>query len=158
MNVICVEVLDLLENHLIKDAAAQPAESRVFYYKMTGDYYRYTAEFSPVAQRDAPKAQAEAAYRAGMDAAKDLLPVNPIRLGLILNFSVFYYEIMNEPEEACRMARVAFDEAVAGLDSASESSYRDAALIMQLLRDNLTLWTQDGPADTQQPTEEKKEE
>jgi 14-3-3 protein epsilon len=60
-----------------------------------------------------------------------------------LNFSVFYYEVLNNPEEACKMARQAFEDAIAELDNVSEDSYKDSTLIMQLLRDNLTLWTSD---------------
>lgn len=67
----------------------------------------------------------------------------PYRLGLALNFSVFYYEILNSPERACRLAKAAFDDAIAELDTLSEDSYKDSTLIMQLLRDNLTLWTSD---------------
>ena len=66
---------------------------------------------------------------------------DPIRLGLALNYSVFHYEIRNEPEEACALAKKAFDDAIAELDTLSEESYKDSTLIMQLLRDNLTLWT-----------------
>ena len=61
--------------------------------------------------------------------------------GLALNFSVFYYEILNSPDRACRLAKKAFDDAIAELDTLSEESYKDSTLIMQLLRDNLTLWT-----------------
>ena len=64
-------------------------------------------------------------------------------LGLALNFSVFYYEILNKPDEACKLAKKAFDDAIAELDTLSEDSYKDSTLIMQLLRDNLTLWTSD---------------
>jgi len=60
---------------------------------------------------------------------------------LALNFSVFYYEIMNAPDLACHLAKQAFDDAIAELDTLSEESYKDSTLIMQLLRDNLTLWT-----------------
>ena len=62
-------------------------------------------------------------------------------MGLALNFSVFYYEILNSPDRACHLAKSAFDDAISELDSLSEESYRDSTLIMQLLRDNLTLWT-----------------
>ena len=72
-----------------------------------------------------------------------LPPTNPIRLGLALNFSVFYYEVMNSPERACNLAKQAFDDAIAELDTLTEDSYKDSTLIMQLLRDNLTLWTSD---------------
>ncbi len=88
------------------------------------------------------------AYEGALQIAyKDLAPTHPIRLGLALNFSVFYYEIMNEPEKACTLAKKAFDDAIAELDTLGEESYKDSTLIMQLLRDNLTLWTSDQNAD-----------
>ena len=76
-------------------------------------------------------------------ADEELDPTHPIRLGLALNFSVFYYEILSAPERACQLAKKAFDDAIQELDTLSEDSYKDSTLIMQLLRDNLTLWTSD---------------
>ena len=64
-------------------------------------------------------------------------------MGLALNYSVFYYEILNSPDIACKFAKQAFDNAIADLDGLEEDEYRDSATIMQLLRDNLTLWTSD---------------
>lgn len=75
-----------------------------------------------------------------------------------MNFSVFYYEILNSPDRACHLAKQAFDDAIAELDSLSEESYRDSTLIMQLLRDNLTLWTSSEGAEGEAPKEEKTEE
>lgn len=68
-----------------------------------------------------------------------------------MNFSVFYYEILNSPDRACHLAKQAFDDAIAELDSLSEESYRDSTLIMQLLRDNLTLWTSSDGNDADEP-------
>ena len=72
---------------------------------------------------------------------------HPIRLGLALNFSVFYYEISNNPAKACELAKKAFDDAISELDHVKEDTYKDSTLIMQLLRDNLTLWTSDDRQD-----------
>lgn len=78
-----------------------------------------------------------------MTEAGELKSTHPIRLGLALNYSVFYYEIMSSPDIACKLAKKAFDNAIADLDDLEEDVYPDSASIMQLLRDNLTLWTSD---------------
>ncbi len=92
--------------------------------------------------RKASAADALSAYEsASTIAGQALAPTHPSRLGLALNFSVFYYEILNSPDRACNLAKSAFDDAIAELDTLSEESYKDSTLIMQLLRDNLTLWT-----------------
>lgn len=94
------------------------------------------------------------AYKAASDVAvTELPPTHPIRLGLALNFSVFYYEILNSPDRACHLAKQAFDDAIAELDTLSEESYKDSTLIMQLLRDNLTLWTSDMQESESKPAE-----
>ncbi len=116
----------------------------MFYYKMKGDYHRYLAEFQAGQNRKEAAENALIAYKAASDiATTELQPTHPIRLGLALNFSVFYYEILNSPDRACHLAKQAFDDAIAELDTLSEESYKDSTLIMQLLRDNLTLWTSD---------------
>jgi 14-3-3 protein epsilon len=109
-----------------------------------GDYYRYLAEFLTGEARKDSATEAHEAYKGATDVAQtELAPTHPIRLGLALNFSVFYYEILNSPDRACHLAKQAFDDAIAELDTLSEESYKDSTLIMQLLRDNLTLWTSD---------------
>ncbi|RLO12434.1 hypothetical protein DYB28_010017, partial [Aphanomyces astaci] len=57
-----------------------------------------------------------------------------------LNFSVFYSDIMNSPDRAIQLAKQSFDDAIEDLEALSEDNYRDATLIMQMLRDNVTLW------------------
>jgi len=98
-----------------------------------------------VSGADAKAAAAEralSAYKSAQSlAVNHLSTTHPIRLGLALNFSVFYYEILGLPQDACTLARQAFDESCKDLDHLNEESYKDATLIMQLLRDNLTLWT-----------------
>merc|ERR1712054_116313 len=111
---------------------------------MKADYYRYIAEFTTEEAKKKASESARQAYEAAKEVAeKDLAVTHPIRLGLILNYSVFQYEVLQNPEEACKMARTAFEDAIAELDNVNEDSYKDSTLIMQLLRDNLTLWTSD---------------
>ncbi|KAL9274345.1 14-3-3-like protein [Drosera capensis] len=139
---ICEGILELLDSHLVPSATA--GESKVFYLKMKGDYHRYLAEFKTGAERKEAAESTLLAYKSAQDIAlTELPPTHPIRLGLALNFSVFYYEILNSPDRACSLAKQAFDEAISELDSLGEESYKDSTLIMQLLRDNLTLWTSD---------------
>ncbi|SZF03194.1 unnamed protein product [Blumeria hordei] len=145
---VCKDVLNVLETCLIPKA--ETGESKVFYHKMKGDYHRYLAEFSSGATRKGAATDAHEAYKNATDVAQtELMPTHPIRLGLALNFSVFYYEILNSPDRACHLAKQAFDDAIAELDSLSEESYRDSTLIMQLLRDNLTLWTSSDSGDAE---------
>lgn len=116
----------------------------VFCSNRKGDYFRYLAEFATGNDRKDAAENSLVAYKAASEiATTELPPTHPIRLGLALNFSVFYYEILNSPERACRLAKTAFDDAIAELDTLSEDSYKDSTLIMQLLRDNLTLWASD---------------
>jgi len=137
---ICQEVLSLLTDHLCKNVKGNGDETEVFYLKMCGDYYRYLSEFKN--DDDGIKKNAEKFYREAMDVAEaNLNETHPTRLGLALNFSVCYYEILKEPEKACDLAKKSFDAAIEKLDTLNDASYKDSTLIMQLLRDNLTLWT-----------------
>jgi 14-3-3 protein epsilon len=143
---ICDTIIELLAKNLIPGATS--AESKVFYHKMKGDYYRYIAEFTDGDAKKAAAESARVAYDEAMtEATKELAVTHPIRLGLALNFSVFHYEVLGNPEEACKMARTAFEDAIAELDNVAEDSYKDSTLIMQLLRDNLTLWTSEDGGD-----------
>jgi 14-3-3 protein epsilon len=124
----------------------------------TGDYHRYLSEFQTGDARKTSASSALDAYQAASGiASNDLPPTHPIRLGLALNFSVFYYEILNSPDRACAIAKQAFDDAIAELDTLNEESYKDSTLIMQLLRDNLTLWTSDQAADADPEVEDTAE-
>ncbi|KMZ70145.1 14-3-3-like protein GF14 iota [Zostera marina] len=152
---ICHDILAIIDEHLIP--SSNNGESTVFYYKMKGDYYRYLAEFKIDQEKKDASEQSLKAYQMATEVAvKELASTHPIRLGLALNFSVFYYEIMNSSERACQLAKEAFDEAIVELDALSEESYKDSTLIMQLLRDNLTLWTSDLPEDTAPDDDELK--
>uniref|UniRef100_A0A915PM54 14-3-3 domain-containing protein n=1 Tax=Setaria digitata TaxID=48799 RepID=A0A915PM54_9BILA len=126
---ICQDVLNLLDKYLIPKAGNP--ESKVFYLKMKGDYYRYLAEVASGDDRNVCLGgieelkrfefliltggsvfylvvveKSQQSYQEAFDIAKDKMqPTHPIRLGLALNFSVFYYEILNAPDKACQLAK-----------------------------------------------------
>ncbi|KAI4323009.1 hypothetical protein L6164_022653 [Bauhinia variegata] len=121
------DIMIIIDEHLIP--STNVAESTVFYYKMKGDYYRYLAEFKAGDEKKEVAEQSLKAYQASTTAESELPPTHPIRLGPAT--------LQGKP----------LMKAVSELDSLNEESYKDSTLIMQLLRDNLTLWTPDLPED-----------
>jgi len=130
-------------------------EDKIFYLKMCGDYHRYIAEITKNDERnDDDKKSAKEMYSAAMVAAKaQLQETNPTRLGLALNWSVCCYELLEDKKTAKEVAKGAFDNAIQKLDTLNDNSYKDSTLIMQLLRDNLTIWTGES-GDNQQEDQE----
>ncbi|EDO42821.1 predicted protein [Nematostella vectensis] len=182
LKTLCREILTLIETCLLD--AAEDAEAKVFYDKMTGDYWRYLAEiYSGKQQKDSYGTAVEhedacdnydasdnyiacgnydacdidnwydddeaaerslGAYKhASSTAAEYLSPTDPVRLGLALNFAVFYKEILNEAEMAIMHSKQAYAAALPEMDSLSEEVYRDSNLIMHLLNDNITIWMEE---------------
>jgi 14-3-3 protein epsilon len=135
----CNEILEIIDRDLMPRAAS--SESRVFYHKMKGDYYRYLSEIADGNEKNAGSERAEMSYQAAYSLAlRDLLATHPTRLGLALNFSVFYFEIKRDKERACEIAKNAFDEAIPGLENVTEDNYKDATIILHLIKDNLEMW------------------
>jgi len=135
---ICKEAIEAIDTLMTHTTSA---EGKVFYLKMKADYYRYTGEVCKEAELTEVSNKANENYLEAQKAASSLPPTDPVRIGLALNFSVFLYEIRKQPKEACAMAKKAFDEAISGLQDLEEDKYKDSTAIMQLLKDNLTLWT-----------------
>jgi 14-3-3 protein epsilon len=136
---LCNDVVNVITNNILPHCSS--AESKVFFSKMKGDYYRYLAECTPGEQQAAISQGGLAAYQEATTLAGELKETNPIRLGLALNFSVFHYEILNNPTQACSLAKQAFDDAIAKIEELTDDEYKDSTTIMQLMRDNLTLWS-----------------
>lgn len=140
---VCKDVIRLLDDRLMPIVAV--GEETVFYYKMKGDYYRYLAEFAHQQERGHFSDLSLAAYKfAYKHALASLEPTHPTRLGLALNFAVYYHDVRKSPERACHLGKHAFDEAVACLDHDDEASLqamRDSMMILQLLRDDLVIWS-----------------
>lgn len=142
----CENVLDVISSKVLAYHDMSDIEASVFYTKMQGDYYRYKAEFSSDAQKEAAVDAAKASYSEAKELASGLPKTNSVRLGLALNISVFYYEVLGWAEEARALAQKTLDEAKEELPTISEEQQGEANSIMLLLRDNLEQWSggQDG--------------
>merc|ERR1712000_340077 len=98
LGTLCNAILKLLDDSLVPTAS--DGESKVFFLKMKADYWRYMAEFTKDDARVKAAASATDAYKAAEEVAtRDLSVTHPVRLGLALNFSVFQYEALQNPEE-----------------------------------------------------------
>merc|ERR1712154_296258 len=99
------------------------------------------AENAKGANLETVKSNALQAYKEAMEIS--LPACNPIKLGLALNFSVFYYEAMKQPKEAVDLADQALQDALDKIDELEEDDFRDAKSIIELLKENLTLWKEE---------------
>ena len=135
----CERVVDMIQQKVL--AKACDGEAKAFFVKMVGDYYRYIAENAKGQKLEEVKQKALAAYDEANQIA--LAPCNPIKLGLALNSSVFHYEVMKNHKAACDLADKALQEALDKIDELEEEDFRDAKSIIELLKENLTLWKEE---------------
>jgi 14-3-3 protein epsilon len=118
-------------------------ETKAFFFKMIGDYYRYVSECANEKDLESVKNGALDNYKHAQTTSESLNPCNPIRLGLALNFSVFYYEVMNNHSQACDLGEKALSDALEKIDDVDEDTFRDAKSIIELLKENLSLWKEE---------------
>ena len=123
---------------------ATDSESKAFFLKMVGDYYRYVAESAHGAKLQTVKDGASDFYAQATEVSiKDLGACNPIRLGLALNYSVFYYEVINDHKKAIELGEAALQNALEKIDDCDEETFRDAKSIIELLKENISLWKEE---------------
>ena len=117
VNLINRNVLPQLEAHIKKNMLQLDPkfiEERAFFYKIVGDYYRYASEATQSSSKFREKFKdgaLEAYQKCTNIVKKGLKPYNSVRLGLALNYSVFQYEIMSDPTQACKIAKEALVQA-----------------------------------------------
>ena len=132
----CLEIIRVL-NKCIDSKQSIPTTLPLL-WKLRGDLYRYMYEVEDHEMSKEPKKYAEEAlksYIEAVNASKDPKDMYSIWLGLILNFSVFYYEILHCPEKACELAKKALS------DTADYPRTKEITTIIQLLRDHMSIWS-----------------
>jgi len=139
----CEMIINTIESKVINKGC--DGEPKAFFIKMIGDYYRYISENAKDAKLEEVKTKALKAYEEANQI--DLPACNPIKLGLALNFSVFHYEVMKNHSAACELADSALQSALDKIDELQEDDFRDAKSIIELLKENLTLWKEEEEGD-----------
>ena len=134
----CQRVINIVKDICLTKAGDD--ESKAFYLKMIGDYYRYMAESVTGDKLQEVAEKALEFYNKAQTEAEKLPVYNSIRLGLALNFSVFHYEVKNNTTKACEIAQRALDAAKEDIDNIDNDAAKDALSIVELLRENLDLW------------------
>merc|ERR1712157_421976 len=135
----CEKVVEMIQSKVLNKDCGE--EAKAFFVKMVGDYYRYIAENAKDSKLEDVKQKALKSYEEANQI--NLPPCNPIKLGLALNFSVFHYEVMKNHKAACDLADKALQEALDKIDELEEDDFRDAKSIIELLKENLTLWKEE---------------
>ena len=135
----CLELISLIDEKLLPEA--QDAEGKLFYEKLRADYYRYIAENKEGDARSEYAQKAKESYERALEIANEnIQPHRPTYLGLILNYSVYLYEIGGEKQAAIELAKKTESECAQTVDANSERSRPEAVNILQLLKDNVALW------------------
>ena len=136
---LCEDIIKAVQDFSIPKTGDN-SESKTFYLKMIGDYYRYIAECVQGDKLAEVTDKANDFYGQATEEAEKLPTYNSTRLGLALNYSVFHYELKNDSKKACELAQHALDGAKQDIESMDNEDARDAISIVELLKENLDLW------------------
>lgn len=139
MHDICIDLINLIDESLLP--ASNEPEQRVYFEKMKGDYYRYICENREGPEIEGIIEKASQCYQAGLDIARsELNSTNPTFLGLVLNYSVFLYEIMDHKNEAIDLSQSTFNDTVDNIYNTDDATYSETTLILRLLQTNHKNW------------------
>lgn len=134
------QTIDLIEKKLIERATDTSLKGLLF--KMVGDFWRYLAEIQRGYDRKESAGKALSAYQESEDLIVACTgPAAAQRLSLMLNMAVFKFEILSEPDEALDLARKAYNEGLAAVDSLREEAYADSIMLLQMLQRTIASWT-----------------
>jgi len=136
----CSRVIKIIDEYLLKKA--KDDEAIVFYYKMKGDYDRFIAESSEGNIKIQAEDSASKAYTEAIKRTSKLYILNPVRLELYLNYSIFLYEVLNDRIKAIDIAKKVISEADRELPNIDEDAdeNKDTVSLYYLLKENVECW------------------
>ena len=136
----CQRIINIIDTLLLKKA--ENNEAKIYYKKLKGDFNRYIAEYAKDELREKVMKDGLLAYQEAMNISKDLPILNEIHLGLLLNMSLFYYEVFNERKNAIRTLEDyinKIDKEMGNFDEDNEKNKKIISLI-RLIKENLENW------------------
>ena len=138
---ICKNVITLINNFLLTKNILD--ESKIFYLKMKGDYYRYLCEIKSLKENKNYLDESEKNYKMAVELAQNISWINPIKLSLYLNYSVFIYDIKKDAKKALQIAKDTVKNAKKLLDKLKEEEDKDAEMSIQTLKENINFWEEE---------------
>eukprot|EP01095_Lingulamoeba_sp_RSL-Kostka_P015004 TRINITY_DN6766_c0_g1_i1.p1 TRINITY_DN6766_c0_g1~~TRINITY_DN6766_c0_g1_i1.p1 ORF type:complete len:253 (-),score=87.70 TRINITY_DN6766_c0_g1_i1:123-881(-) len=136
------EIQSLIDDKLIPRSGSH--ESRAFYYAISADLWRYLAEVEIYSDMDHSNAvknskdQYLLAYENIREA--NIHPAHPGSIGLVLNQTVLYYELMYDFISAYQTAEIALNEILNCEEELEEEHQQRSNDIIKLLKENMKLW------------------
>jgi len=135
--------IELIDEKLLKESVSD--ELKVMYCKRKGDYIRYIIEITPNDKEEEInilKEKAEENYKIGLNLSESLNYLNSTRVGLILNYSVFLYEIMKDYKNAYILANDVYQKTNKFLnnDNYDSSLVKELNKILDKLKENIGKW------------------
>ena len=140
LTTIFQEVHSIIDKYLLPNA--KDNESKILYMKLKADYYRYHCEFAEGDEFEEISKKTRNLYKEALDLAKKDLPLyNEITLGLVLNFSVFEYDIMDNKNDAFDMATKIYNDIMKILDDVEKKRSSENLLLVQMIKENINNWS-----------------
>ena len=140
------EIHSVLDRYLLPNA--QDSESKILYMKLKADFYRYHCEFAEGEEFEEMSNNARKMYKEAFDLAEKELPLyNEVRLGLVLNYSVFEYDIMDNKNEGYEMASKIYNDTMKILDDVEKKRSSENLLLIQVIKENINTWSNETEED-----------
>lgn len=140
----CQELLALILDKITP--ILEDPESKIFWCKFQADIYRYQCEYCDEKTRTELSAKGQELYQIAMNLAKTNYPLpSPIYLKLVLNYTVFLFEISRRKDEAINVALQTFLECTKS-ENSDEDQFEpelpdtETQILLQMIRDNITFW------------------
>ena len=134
------EVHSIIDKYLLPNA--QDNESKILYMKLKADFFRYHCEFAEGDEFEEISGETRNLYKEALDLAEKDLPLyNEIRLGLVLNYSVFEYDIMDNKNDAYDMASKIYNDIMKILDDVEKKRASENLLLVQMIKENINNWS-----------------